>query len=129
MTDQEHHHPTASATGWVTGLCVIAVGVFLLLGNLGVTLPYVLTGNWWALFILIGAVPSLTAAVQRYRKRGRVDTAVMHSLTTAAAIAAVAFIFLLSLPWDTWWPLFVIVGGLFMLGRSDPARGRDADPR
>lgn len=127
MNDRERHHSASSTAGWVTALCVIAIGVLLLLANLGVPFPFVVIGNWWALFIFIGAIPSLTTAVQRYRERGRVDGVVIQSLATAAAIATVAFIFLLSLSWATWWPLFVIIGGLLMLGRHHEAHRHDAD--
>lgn len=109
-----------------TGLVVVLVGVLFLLRNLGVALPFLQLHNWWALFILLGAVPSLAYAAQRYRSSGRVDQGVLHALLTAAAVAMVAVLFLLDLEWERWWPLFVIYGGLWMLVRGG-RRDRDTD--
>ncbi len=109
-----------------TGLVVVLVGVLFLLRNLGVALPFLQLHNWWALFILLGAVPSLAYAAQRYGSSGRVDQGVLHALLTAAAVAMVAVLFLLDLEWERWWPLFVIYGGLWMLVRGG-RRDRDTD--
>ena len=107
------------------GLVVVLVGVLFLLRNLGVSLPFMELHNWWALFILIAAAPSLAYAAQRYRSTGRVDQRVLHSLLSAAAVVMVALFFLLELPWERWWPLFVIYGGLWMLAGGG-RRDRDA---
>ncbi len=109
-----------------TGLVVVLVGVLFLLRNLGVALPFLQLHNWWALFILLGAVPSLAYAAQRYRSSGRVDQGVLHALLTGAAVVMVAVLFLLDLEWERWWPLFVIYGGLWMLVRGG-RRDRDID--
>ena len=97
------------------GLVVIAVGVVFLLRNLGYDLPFLRYHNWWALFILVGAVGPLTLAAERYRAIGRMDWVVLHSLLSAVAVILVASFFLLDLDWATWWPLFVIYGGFWML--------------
>ena len=39
----------------------------------------------------------------------------LHSLISAAAIIVVALMFLLNLDWTLWWPVFIIIGGLYML--------------
>lgn len=101
--------------GLASGLVVVLVGVVFLLRNLGIHLPFAGLHNWWALFILVGAVPLLVQAAQSYRKAGRVDQAVLHSLLSAAAVLLVAAMFLLDLDWATWWPLFVIYGGLWTM--------------
>lgn len=104
--------------GWsriATGSVVILVGVLFLLRNFGVHLPFMEMHNWWALFILLGAVPSLGMALGRFQKTGRVDLIVLHSLLSAACIILVAVFFLFDLDWARWWPLFVIYGGLWML--------------
>ena len=104
--------------GWsrlATGGVVILVGVLFLLRNFGVRLPFMEMHNWWALFILLGAVPSLGMAFGRFQKTGRVDLIVLHSLLSAACIILVAVFFLFDLDWGRWWPLFVIYGGLWML--------------
>lgn len=114
MDRHEHMYWSRAATG----LVVILVGVLFLLRNLGISLPFMQLHNWWALFILLGAIPSLAYALQRYRSVGRADYRVLHSLLTAAAVVMVAVLFLLDLSWERWWPLFVIYGGLWMFVRG-----------
>ena len=98
-----------------SGLVVVLVGVLFLLRNFGIPLPFMALHNWWALFILLGAVPSLAVAFQRCHRTGRVDRLVLHALLSAAAVILVAVFFLLDLDWSRWWPLFVIYGGLWVL--------------
>jgi hypothetical protein len=101
--------------GLACGLAVILVGVVFLLRNLGIPLPFLGMHNWWALFIVVGAVPMLAQAADSYRKSGRVDQAVLHSLLSGLVVLLVAAFFLLDLEWDLWWPLFVIYGGLWVM--------------
>jgi hypothetical protein len=64
---------------------------------------------------VVGAVPMLAQAADSYRKSGRVDQAVLHSLLSGLVVLLVAAFFLLDLEWDLWWPLFVIYGGLWVM--------------
>lgn len=123
MQDQQpesgHHHeyrlfPAAA---------VIAVGVIFLMSNLGVKIPFLDNSNWWAWLILIAALQPLARAYEVFRERGKVDAQAVYSLLVAAAIILVAAMFLLGLDWQVWWPLFVILGGLFTLVRK-PCRSR-----
>lgn len=102
----------------IPAVLVIALGVFFLLGNLGIQLAFFNQQNWWAWLVLVAAISPLADAMQRYRRVGAIDGAVVHSLLTAAAIVMVALMFLLQLAWRQWWPVFVIYGGLCMLVRS-----------
>jgi hypothetical protein len=102
----------------IPALLVIALGMFFLLENLGVDIAFLDHRNWWAWFILLGAVSPLSIAVQRYRMVGALDGKVQHSLLTAAAIIMVALMFIVPLSWGQWWPVFVIYGGLCMLTRD-----------
>lgn len=111
-----------------TGLVVIAIGVAFLLWNFGVQLPFMQYRNGWALFILIGAVGPLSHALQRYRQRHNFDGVILHSLVSAVAIVVVALMFLLNLNWTRWWPVFVIIGGLYMLA-NHWNRGSDSGPQ
>lgn|SRR5487761_46124 len=104
--------------GLATALIVIAFGVFILLRNFGITLPFMEYHNWWALFILIGAVGPLSYAVRRYRQQQKFDGVVLHSLVSAVAVITVALVFLLNLSWNRWWPLFIVYGGLWMLANN-----------
>lgn len=116
----------ASSWGsWTAGLVVVAIGVFFLLRNFGVSPAFMRYHNWWAVFILIAAVVPLVQAAQYYRAAGAVDANVLHSLTSAAAIATVALIFLFDLSWNRWWPLFVIYIGLWTMFKRRPARRPD----
>jgi len=107
-------------------VAIIAIGVLFLLNNLGYNLAFLDQGNWWAVLILLAAFAPLTRGWEIYRARGRADAEVVHSLLCAAAVALVGVMFLLELDWGTWWPLFVILGGLFALAphprRSDRHR-------
>jgi hypothetical protein len=115
MADADNNNRHGWWGGLAGGLVVIMVGVVFLLRNLGIPLPFAGLHNWWALFILVGAVPFLAQALDSYRKAGRVDQAVLHSLLVAGASILVASIFLIGLDLSVWWPLFVIYGGLWTM--------------
>ena len=115
MDNQERRLRHRYWGGLGMGFVVIAVGVIFLLRNLGIDLPFLQFHNWWAVFILIGALGPLSYALQRWHELGRVDGLVLHSLLSALVILLVASFFLLDLSWERWWPLFVIYGGLWML--------------
>lgn len=104
-------------------VAVIAVGVIFLISNLGMKIPFLDSSNWWAWLILVGPFGPLTHAYYAYRARGTVDAEVLSSLLAGGAVILVAVMFLLGLDWGVWWPLFVILGGLFMLVRG-PYRRR-----
>ena len=99
-------------------MAVITVGVILLMSNLGVKIPFLHSSNWWAWLILTAALAPLSRAFEVFRARGKVDAEAGHSLLSAGAIILVAVMFLRDLDWQVWWPLFVILGGLFTLVRK-----------
>jgi hypothetical protein len=101
-------------------VAIIAIGVLFLLNNLGYDLAFLDQGNWWAVLILLAAFAPLTRGWEIYRARGRADAEVVHSVLCAIAVALVGVMFLLELDWGTWWPLFVILGGLFALAPHRP---------
>lgn len=96
-------------------VAIIAIGALFLANNLGVNLAFLNHGNWWAVIILLAAFAPLAQAWERYRALGRLDGEALHSILTAGAIVLVGVLFLFELDWGTWWPLFVILGGLFTL--------------
>jgi len=96
-------------------VAIIAIGLLFLANNLGYNLAFLDRGNWWAVIILLAAFAPLTHAYERYRAIGKVDAEVMYSLLSASGVVLVAVLFLFELDWGTWWPLFVILGGLFTL--------------
>lgn len=96
-------------------VAIIGVGLLFLASNLGYPLDFLGRRNGWAVFILACALAPLTRAWEVYRARGRVDAEACHFLVSAAAIALVASMFLFNLDWGVWWPLFVILGGVYTL--------------
>ena len=104
-----HHRP------WF-GLIIIAVGGMLLADNLGYDLGLPRLKNWWAPFLLIPAAGKLNEAWSNHRAGLDISHASVRSpLVSGLACLLVAAMFLLSLSWPVWWPLFVILGGLWLL--------------
>lgn len=96
-------------------LAIIAIGLLFLANNLGYDLAFLDHGNWWAVFILLAAFAPLTRAYEVYRARGRFDAEAAYYTLCAGSVVLVACMFLLNLDWGVWWPLFVILGGLYVL--------------
>jgi len=96
-------------------VAIVAIGLLFLANNLGYNLAFLNRGNWWAVIILMATFTPLTHAYERYRTSGKVDAEVMYSLLSASGVVLVGVLFLFELDWGTWWPLFVILGGLFTL--------------
>lgn len=106
--------PSSNSVNWPLGLAIVVIGGLLLARNLGYELFFLDFHNWWAFFILLAAIGPLQQAFSAYRKEG-FGSAVANSLVSAAAIIFIALMFLLELSFTTWWPVFVIVGGLYMM--------------
>ncbi|MEN0038917.1 MAG: hypothetical protein AAGC78_17700 [Cellvibrio sp.] len=96
------------------GIAVVVIGGLLLARNLGFELFFLDFHNWWAFFILLAAIGPLQQAFSAYRREG-MGAAVANSLVSAGAIIFVSLLFLLDLSFWTWWPVFVIIGGLYMM--------------
>lgn len=103
-----------SSSGWALGLAVAIIGGLLLAKNLGVDLFFLDFHNWWAFFILFAALGPLQLAYRCYKREG-VSAAMFNALVTASSIVFIALIFLLDLSFGTWWPVFIIIGGLYMM--------------
>lgn len=114
VEQQENKKPKSRSGTWALGLAIVLVGGVLLARNLGVDFFFLHLDNWWALFILVAAVGPLQQAYVIYRREGW-SMSVANSLVSAAFILAIALIFLLDLSFFTWWPIFVILGGLSMM--------------
>ena len=108
-----------SSSNWALGLAVVIIGGLLLAKNLGVNLFFLDFHHWWAFFILLAAIGPLQLAYRCYQREGA-GMAMWNALVTAGAIIFVALIFLLDLSFGTWWPVFIIIGGLYMItGRKN----------
>lgn len=104
----------SSGSNWALGIAIVAIGAILLARNLGIDFFFLEFDNWWAIFILLAAIGPLQHAYSSFMREG-FSNAVANSLVTTGAIVFVALIFLLDLAFTVWWPVFVIVGGLYML--------------
>lgn len=102
------------SSGLAIGLAVVIIGGLLLAKNLGVNLFFLDFHNWWAFFILFAAIGPLHLAYRSYKRDG-VGMAMFNALVTAGTIVFIALIFLLGLSFGTWWPAFIIIGGLYMM--------------
>lgn len=103
-----------NAASWSVAWVVIVIGVFFLARNLGINLFFLDIDNWWALLIMAAAIAPLSQAVKVWHKEG-LNAGVFSSLLSALILVTVSLLFLMHLSFFTWWPLFVIYGGLFML--------------
>ena len=108
--------PTPNRSGaWIGAVVLIGLGVVFLLQNFGL----LRTGNWWALFILLGTAGAWASAWRIYQTNGRrVNGAVTGAFIGGLFPLAVALIFLFDLNWGTIWPVFLIIAGIAALTRS-----------
>jgi hypothetical protein len=107
-----------SKGNWALGAAVIFIGALLLARNLGLDLGLFNFHNWWAFFILAAAFGPLQRAWAMYDKQG-FNGAVWSALASASAIIILGLLFLLELSLSVWWPVFLIIGGLYMLADRD----------
>lgn len=92
-------------------IILIVIGVFLFAQNLGIGVHF----NWWAVFIFIPVVASLTTAWNQVQKSGRFDSIAASSLGGALVVGTVAVLFLFGMNWAKWWPLMIITPGVSIL--------------
>jgi uncharacterized integral membrane protein len=110
---EERRAMRGSTGAWVGGAVLILLGVVFLAQNMGYT---ILTGNWWALFILIPAVGALGNAWRLYQSAGnRLNGAARGSLFGGLILLIITAIFLFNLNWAILGPLVIILVGLGIL--------------
>jgi hypothetical protein len=102
------------------GLTLIGLGLLFLCGN--VTGYYL--HNWWALFILIPALSSLSQAYDHYSAAGEQFTpAATRPLMVGSIMLLVAITFLLELNMSLMGPLFLVaIGATLLLAPSYHSR-------
>jgi hypothetical protein len=76
--------------------------------------------NWWALFILIPAVSSLTGMYYAIRNSGTFNQTARSAAGTAVVFFTLSFMFLFALDWTIYWPLMVLAVGFSILIGSIP---------
>src|SRR5690606_198582 len=99
------------STTWPLGLAIILIGVALLARNLGGDFFFLHLDNLWGVVNAGSSVGTLPTAVVAYRREG-FGASMANALVSAAFIIFIALIFLIDLSFFTWWPVFVILGGL-----------------
>jgi hypothetical protein len=101
---------------WV-GIVLIILGIVFFLQQTGNLTQHF---NWWALFILIPAISSLTGMYYAIRSSGTFNQTARSALGTSVVIFTLAFMFLFNLDWAIYWPLMVIAAGFSILIGSIP---------
>ncbi len=100
-------HKSSGSAWWA--LVLILVGVILLVQNLHLVN---ISFHWWALFIFIPVLRSLSAAWESARRSGRFSSAVARGLGSAVVVGTVAVMLLFGLDWSKLWPLMLIAPGV-----------------
>lgn len=99
--------------GWAGGAVLIVIGIVFLLRNMNLV---DVSGNWWALFILIPAIASFSTAWRLYQGNGgRLTRSVRVAFVGGLVPLAIALIFFFDMNWGAIWPVFLIFGGLSIL--------------
>jgi len=99
------------ASVWV-GIAFVLFGIIMILQTAGL----VRLNNWWALFILIPALASFGKAWHQARTNGgRFTRSVSGPISGGLFISTVALLFLFSLDWGRYWPVFIVLAGLTTL--------------
>ncbi len=96
---------------------LIVVGIVLFIQNLNVGMHL----NWWAVFIYIPVVTSLTGAFQDLRRDGKFSEAVAGNLGSAVMVGTIATMLLLGVDWARWWPLTILAAGASMFINGLPS--------
>jgi hypothetical protein len=123
------HSRGGETASWMVGVILILLGVAFMLERSGV---FVLTGNWWSVFIYLAAGASFLNMWRAYRARGDFGPAAGGSLTWGLVLTVIATIFLLDLEWNMWWPTILIAVGVGMVlsnGLANVTRKPDGSAR
>ena len=107
----------------MVGLAIVATGLAFLARNLDFLWHLSGPHHEWAWFVLVGALAPARRAIVRWSVYRRVDAKVLRWALDAFVVAAIASMFLLDVSFATWWPAFVVIGGLHAMVPS-PRRVR-----
>jgi len=111
-TPDTRPHRDKETTSWIVGVVLIVLGLVFFMENAGYL---ALTGNWWAVFIYLGAFASFANAWRVYRANGEFGSAATGSLIWGLVLTVVASIFLFNLVWEQWWPAILVAIGVGMV--------------
>jgi hypothetical protein len=105
-------HHGGDSMSWIIGGILVLLGVAFLLERVG---GFVMTENWWAVFIYIGAIAAFGNAWRTYSVHGEFGPAAGGSLVWGLALTVVASLFIFNADWDKWWPAILIAVGAGMV--------------
>jgi hypothetical protein len=104
----------------MVGLVLIAIGALYLLHNYGLLPTFT---NWWALFLLLPGLGTLSAALGAYRRHGNLwDIEVLVPFLASLFFLGLTLAFLFDIAYGWLWPLFLIAAGLLILAAPRSAR-------
>lgn len=106
-----HKHVRRGGQTVFWGLAMIAVGVAVILSQLGI---FSEDFNWWAIFILVPGFGFLSGALDNLIVKGRISSSVRSLFGTGLLVLTVGGMFLFDLNWGDFWPLILIVVGFSM---------------
>ncbi len=97
---------------WMGGVILILLGIIFLLQNMGASI----FTNWWALFILLPAVGSFSAAWNSYdRSGGQITGATIGSFIAGVVFTALTFALLFNFGLNLIGPAVLILIGIGIL--------------
>ncbi|MAT41712.1 MAG: hypothetical protein CL609_05170 [Anaerolineaceae bacterium] len=106
--ENKNRDPQKSITG---AIILILIGVVFLVKRLNL----IEIQNWWALFILIPAISSLSNLIQDLRRGISMTAVIAQGILGAIFPAAIAAMLLFNLSWEKFWPIFIILAGFSLL--------------
>jgi hypothetical protein len=109
-SEPKRHHHRSGNIWWA--LVLIITGAILFVQNLHIAN---FTFNWWALFIFIPVIGSLSSAWSQLRDEGYYSTRVGGNIGSAVFLGVVATILMFGMDWTLWWPLVVMAAGFSVL--------------
>lgn len=112
----------AGGLGWIGGLVLIGIGMLYLLRDYGVVPTLT---NWWALFLLLPGLGTLSAALGAYRRNGGQWTLeVTGPFIGGLLFLGLTAVFFFELNYGWLWPLFLIAAGILLLAAPMLSRSR-----
>jgi hypothetical protein len=109
-SEPRRHHHRSGNIWWA--LVLIFAGAILFVQNLHVA---EFTFNWWALFIFIPVIGSLSAAWSQLRDDGYYSAKAGGSIGSAIFMGTIATMLMFGMDWSIWWPLVIMAAGLSAL--------------
>lgn len=113
-SSEPRRHREGEGASLIVGVVLILLGLAFFLERFGY---FTLTGNWWAVFIYVGAIACFANSWRAFRAVGVFDSRATGSLTWGLLLMVVGSIFMFDLVWDVWWPtILVAVGAGIVVG-------------